>query len=110
LVSPGCDRIAFVGTSRGAEAALLTAVHDPRIDVVIAISPTSVVWAGDRSPPSSSWILGGKCLPFVHYDVSQFPAQSGGPVSYRRYFQASFERFADEVPAATNPSRERVPK
>ncbi len=40
----GCDRIAFVSTSKGAEAALLVAIHDARVDFVIAISPTSVVW------------------------------------------------------------------
>jgi hypothetical protein len=47
LIKAGCDRIAYVGTSRGAEAALLVAIADPTVDVVIAISPTSVVWAGD---------------------------------------------------------------
>lgn len=44
LVGQGCRRIVYVGTSKGAEAALLAAVHDPRIDAVAAISPTSVVW------------------------------------------------------------------
>ena len=44
LVALGCKRLAFVGTSKGAEAGLLTAVHDFRFDVVVAISPTSVVW------------------------------------------------------------------
>jgi hypothetical protein len=44
LVGLGCRRIVYVGTSKGAEASLLAAAHDPRIDAVIAISPTSVVW------------------------------------------------------------------
>jgi len=30
LIEEGCDRIALVGTSKGAEAALLVASHDPR--------------------------------------------------------------------------------
>jgi hypothetical protein len=45
LVEAGCDRIAYVGTSKGAEAALLLACFDPRIDAFVAFSPTSVVWA-----------------------------------------------------------------
>ncbi|MGO8657746.1 acyl-CoA thioester hydrolase/BAAT C-terminal domain-containing protein, partial [Rhizobium ruizarguesonis] len=44
LVELGCKRIVLVGTSKGAEAALLTAVYDPRISAVVAISPSSVVW------------------------------------------------------------------
>jgi uncharacterized protein len=101
LVKDGCQKIAYVGTSRGAEAALLVAIEDPRIDVVVAISPTSVVWAGDGWPPQSSWTRKGLPLPFVHYDVSQLPSQRDGPVSYRRYCEQSLTRFADEVPAAT---------
>src|SRR3990167_7659089 len=31
LIEEGCDRIALVGTSKGAEAALLVASHDPKI-------------------------------------------------------------------------------
>jgi hypothetical protein len=101
LVQAGCERVAYVGTSRGAEAALLVAIEDFRVGVVVAISPTSVVWAGDGQPVSSSWTRNGTPLPFVHYDVSALPAQSGGPVSYRRYFEQSQERFADEISAAT---------
>jgi uncharacterized protein len=101
LIKEGCERIAYVGTSRGAEASLLVAIEDSRIDVVVAISPTSVVWAGDGQPASSSWTRNGTPLPFVHYDVSAFPAQIGGPVSYRRYFEQSLERFAEEMPSAT---------
>lgn len=101
LVQAGCERIAYVGTSRGAEASLLVAIEDSRADVVVAISPTSVVWAGDGLPASSSWTRNGAPTPFVHYDVSAFPAQIGGPVSYWRYFERSLERFADEIPTAT---------
>lgn len=44
LTSKGCDRIIVVGTSKGAEAALLASTIDQRIKAVVAISPTSVVW------------------------------------------------------------------
>src|SRR5690242_10352172 len=45
LIEEGCERVAYVGTSKGAEAALLIAADDPRVRVVAAISPSSVVWA-----------------------------------------------------------------
>ncbi|WP_338145944.1 acyl-CoA thioester hydrolase/BAAT C-terminal domain-containing protein [Streptomyces scabichelini] len=58
----GAERIGILGTSKGAEAALLTAVHDPRVDVVVAVSPTSRVWCnvgpgrdGVQRPYRSSW-------------------------------------------------------
>lgn len=101
LVKAGCDTIAYVGTSRGAEAAMLVAIDDVRVDAVVAVSPSSVVWAGDSWPPRSSWTRNGIPLPFVHYDVSQIPVRGDGPVSYRRYTEQSLARFADEVPAAT---------
>lgn len=72
LVSKGCQRIIFVGTSKGAEAALLAAAHDQRVSAVIAISPTSVVWGnigpgkdGVAWPERSSWSLEGAPLDFV---------------------------------------------
>jgi hypothetical protein len=89
LAEAGCTRIAYVGTSKGAEAALLLAVHDPRIDIVIAFSPSSVVWAdsgvgldGVGIPLRSSWTFRGKSLPFVPYEVTSMPApmtRSGRP-------------------------------
>ena len=101
LVRLGCDRIAFVGTSRGAEAALLVAIEDPRIDVVVAISPSAVVWVGDVWPPRSSWTRGETPLPFVHYDVENMPARGADPLPYRSYFESSMRRFAHEMPAAS---------
>jgi uncharacterized protein len=103
LLEAGCQTIAYVGTSRGAEAALLVAIDDPRIDAVVAISPSSVVWAGDTWPPRSSWTRNGTPLPFVHYDVEHMPVCEAGPVSYRRYFELSLARFSDEIPAASIP-------
>jgi uncharacterized protein len=103
LLEAGCHTVAYVGTSRGAEAALLAAIDDPRIDAVVAISPSSVVWAGDTWPPRSSWTRKGTPLPFVHYDVEHMPVREDGPVSYRRYFELSLGRFADDIPAASIP-------
>jgi hypothetical protein len=31
LIEEGCERVAYVGTSKGAEAALLIAIDEPRV-------------------------------------------------------------------------------
>jgi hypothetical protein len=110
LVETGCSRIAYVGTSKGAEAALLLAAHDPRIDIVIAFSPSSVVWAntgvgrdGLGWPLRSSWTLRGKPLPFVPYDVSRIPMPQDGLMHYRAYHEQSLAAFADAIPTASIP-------
>ncbi len=55
------DKIIVVGWSKGAELSLLLASKDPSISNVVAIAPSSVVWAGilkDWSKvPGSSWDL-----------------------------------------------------
>jgi dienelactone hydrolase len=64
---PGVDpaRIGLVGTSKGAEAALLIALRDPRIAAVAVGAPQSVVWIAPDScgeDETSSWTSGGKPL------------------------------------------------
>jgi hypothetical protein len=66
LIDEGCERIAYIGTSKGAEAAMLAAVANHRVDAVVAISPSSVVWAnigpgrdGQTWPQRSSWTRNG---------------------------------------------------
>lgn len=110
LEALGCTRIAMIGTSKGAEAALLVAANDARIDVVIAVSPSSVVWAnsgvgrdGVGYPLRSSFTHGGAPLPFVRYAVEHMPAQTDGPVSYLAYHHQSLAQFAADVPAAAIP-------
>lgn len=107
LAALGCTRFAILGTSKGAEAALLVAIHEPRIDVVIAISPSSVVWAnsgvgkdGRGLPLRSSFTAAGVPLPFVRYAVEHLPPQTGAPVPYLAYHERSLEEFAADVPAA----------
>lgn len=110
LVAEGCDRIAYVGTSKGAEAALLLACYDPRIDAVVAFSPSSVVWAnigpgldGVAWPQRSSWTRHGVPLPFVAYDVAWQPVLRDGLVSYRSQHEQSLARFAADAAAAAIP-------
>ncbi len=111
LIEEGCDRIAFLGTSKGAEAALLVASYDPRIDAVVAFSPSSVVWAntgpgadGIGWPLRSSFTHRGAPLPFVPHEaeallsVNRLP-----PVRYLELFQKSLRTFASLLPQAAIP-------
>lgn len=111
LVSAGCGRIAVLGTSKGAEAALLIASLDPRVDLVVAFSPSSVVWAnvgpgadGFEWPLRSSFTWRGEALPFVPHEaeallsVGRLP-----PIRYLGLFERSLEVFADRLEAAAIP-------
>ena len=107
LVGEGCERIALIGTSKGAEAALLTAIYDQRVDVVVAISPSSVVWAnigagrdGKEWPQRSSWTHRGIPLPFVPYDTAWRSQPGSGLISYRELHIQSLRTFAAEAKAA----------
>lgn len=111
LAAGGAHRIGVLGTSKGAEAALLTAVHDPRVDVVVALSPTSRVWCnvgpgrdGAGHPWRSSWTWRERALPFVPLDDSWTPAEAdGGPVAIRGWYERSERTFADRLAAAEIP-------
>jgi dienelactone hydrolase len=110
LVDEGCSRIAYVGTSKGAEAALLVATFDPRVDAVVAISPTSVVWAnigpgrdGKEWPQRSSWTRNGIALPFVPYDVDASVAQRDSLVCYRGRHEQSLLTYSAVISDASIP-------
>ena len=72
-------RLAIVGFSKGAEAALLLAVRNPDVKAVIAAGPSGVVWPGivwegTTMPIGSSWSEHGKPvphLPHVPYDATK---------------------------------------
>jgi hypothetical protein len=102
LIANGAERLGILGVSKGAEAALLTAVHDPRVDAVVALSPTSRVWCnvgpgrdGAQRPYRSSWTWREQPLPFVPLDDSWTPAEpDGGPVAIRGWYERSERTFA----------------
>jgi uncharacterized protein len=77
LLTPECDRLAVMGLSYGAEAALLTAVRDPRVAAVVAFAPTDVAWEGqhhdDADPRRSKWTWCGRPVPFVPLDRTWIP-------------------------------------
>jgi uncharacterized protein len=98
-----CERLAVIGTSRGAEAALLLGARHPEIDAVVAISPSDVAWAAltEDRPQRSSWTAGGEPLPFVPYDDGWSP--TGDPPEYVGLYERSLTAYADRVPAARLP-------
>ncbi|MEY2231380.1 MULTISPECIES: acyl-CoA thioester hydrolase/BAAT C-terminal domain-containing protein [Streptomyces] len=111
LQREGSRRIGILGVSKGAEAALLTAVHDPRVDIVVALSPTSRVWCnvgpsrdGAHHPYRSSWTWQGRPLPFVPMDDSwTSPEPDSGPVAIRGWYELSERTFAHLLPPAEIP-------
>lgn len=97
------DHLGVIGTSRGAEVALLLAARDPRIRVVAAISPSPVVWEGLGPRGHSSWTEGGTPLPYVRYDDDWEQITVDGLVAFRTMYEQSVVTFADRIPAATIP-------
>ncbi|MGH7921491.1 MAG: acyl-CoA thioester hydrolase/BAAT C-terminal domain-containing protein [Candidatus Dormibacteraceae bacterium] len=103
-------RLTVLGISKGAEAALLLGTRDPRVRAVVALSPTSVVWAnvgpgrdGADHPYRSSWTADGRPLPFVPYDDDWTVPEAGPAVAYRAMYESSLARFGDRVAAARIP-------
>jgi uncharacterized protein len=106
LLATECDRLAVLGLSYGAEAALLTAVRDARIDAVVAIAPTDVAWEGDRlhddEPPRSKWTWRREAVPFVPLDRTWVP-DSPKPAFAPLYLRSRALAAAPVVEAATIP-------
>lgn len=103
-----CDRLAVIGLSFGAEAALLTAVRDPRVDAVVAFAPSPVVWAGiapatDGVPArvTSHWTAEGVPLPFVPFDDTWEPAAT--PPAFRGLYERSLLRHPRAAALAAIP-------
>lgn len=110
LTAKGCDHIVLVGTSKGAEAALLASTIDQRIDAVVAFSPSSVVWGnigagvdGLAWPERSSWSFKGTPLDFVQADMDWQKEYRDGLISYRSFFEKC---LGNDVQAN---SRARIP-
>jgi acetyl esterase/lipase len=110
LMTRGCERIVFVGTSKGAEAALLASTLDHRINAVVAISPSSVVWGnigagidGVAWPERSSWSFGGRSLDFVPAVLDWQKVYRETLVSYRSFFEKCLASSVDAVTRARIP-------
>ena len=100
------DRIAVLGTSFGAEAALVTASLFP-VDITVAIAPSSVIWSGnDGAGWSSHWTHRGAPLPAVRFDADWTPSTE--PPEYRSLYETSLELDGERTAAATI-AVERIP-
>ncbi|EWT03233.1 acyl-CoA thioesterase [Intrasporangium oryzae NRRL B-24470] len=103
-----CDRVVLMGASKTAEAFLLYAADDPRVDAVVALAPSHVAWAnvgpgadGAVRPCRSSWSRGGVPVPFVPYDDDI--AVDTDPPAFEPVYRGSLRTFADRVEAARIP-------
>ncbi|TIC80154.1 hypothetical protein E8D37_16300 [Nocardioides sp. GY 10127] len=69
--------VIVLGTSFGAEAALLTGALSDRVDAVVAFAPSDVVWAGVTAEGrvTSHWSRHGRPLPFVSFDETWEPTE-----------------------------------
>lgn len=99
-----CDRLVLSGVSKSAEAFLLLAARDPRVDAVAAFAPTAHVWAnigpdaaGNLRPQRSSWTWQGQPLPFVPYDDDV--VVHGDPPAYAPLYTASLAGLHRKDPA-----------
>ncbi|MEJ6554831.1 alpha/beta fold hydrolase [Microbacterium esteraromaticum] len=96
-----CDRVVVFGTSFGAEAALTVASLGP-VDAVIAVAPTSVVWAGAHDGSwSSHWTLAGDPLPYTPFDHEWTP--DADPPAFHSLYSSSMRRFPERAAAARIP-------
>lgn len=101
LLAADFDRVVVWGHGRGAEAALLVASLDDRVDGVVALAPSDVVWQGSSTPGEaeavSSWTWQDRALPFVPFDQ---PAATG---TCDRHEQARSDLTPIQREAATIP-------
>lgn len=85
----GRDRVSVVGVSRGAEAALLTAVHFPAaFNRVAAVVPGNVItpgWNPGAGETIAPWQLNHKALPFVGSERFDIPQPPTDPTAVEPY-------------------------
>lgn len=68
-------KVSMISLSKGTEAAMLLAINNPDIKLLVAASPSNLVWQGinraNYKSVKSSWTLNKQNLPFVPYDYSK---------------------------------------
>lgn len=98
-----CDRVVVMGTSFGAEAALLTGAYGPDVAAVVAFAPSDVAWAGVRQDGTmtSHWTIGGVPLPFVPFDEEWEPEDE--MPAFAALYESSRRRFPERAALASIP-------
>jgi pimeloyl-ACP methyl ester carboxylesterase len=97
------DRLVVSGNSWGAEAALLLAALDERVDAVIAFAPGAYVWGRfvDDGLQRSAWTWQGEPLPFVPFDPDW--KSEDDPPSYVEYYRHSLRLYGASAELARIP-------
>lgn len=97
------DRVWVVGTSLGAEAALLIAAHLPSVAGVIAFAPSDVVWSwtDEAGTERSHWTLAGSPLPFVPLAWGGYVRET--PPRFRPLYEQSYAQSPARVETAGIP-------
>jgi uncharacterized protein len=97
------DRLVVMGSSWGAEAALLLGALDERVDAVIAFAPGAYVWGRfvENGSQRSAWTWRGEPLPFVPFDPDW--KADDDPPSFVGSYRHSLKRYAAEADAARIP-------
>ncbi len=99
LSSRGTPELGVVGASYGAIAALLLGIADDRIDTVVALAPSHVVWATPalteegRPVAASSFSWRGDPLHYLPF-VDQTAWTGPEFATVRQVYEASLRRFA----------------
>ncbi len=94
--------VAILGTSKGAEAALLVASKYKEVQAVVAYAPSSVAWSCIcNAREKSSWSFAGKPVPAIQFANSPtyLPPQ-GFPISPKENYQYRLDK-ATNVNEAT---------
>ena len=100
------EQIAIHGTSRGSEAALLTAIANPDLAAVITVVPSSMVWSGldfsaaseNRGQVPSAWTRDGVQLAANNnsFSIETFRSMIGQPARLVGTFEAGLNSPAPE--------------
>lgn len=109
LIEQGAVRpgpLTVIGTSKGAELALLLAEHYPEIDNVVLFAPTMYAFQGLGAawPGSSSWSLEGEELPYLSFQSASLVGGLGSqlsawvfdhPTAYRPTYESVVENSSE---------------
>ncbi|MEU4293954.1 alpha/beta fold hydrolase [Kribbella sp. NPDC026596] len=87
------DRLVVMGSSWGAEAALLLGALDDRVDAVVAFAPSAYVWGRfvEDGLQRSAWTWQGEPLPFVPFDLDW--KADDDPPSYTGWYRKSLQVY-----------------
>ena len=110
LLAAECDRLVIAGLSFGAEAALLTATVDPRVDVAVGFAPTDVAWSHLDSDGAqvSHWTWRTEPVAALRFDPTWRP-DAEPPAFVGLYQRSVAAASAAEREAAAIPV-ERIPE